>query len=124
VNEPIRSNAELEARVGIMIDAVTTGKEVNLKVQLLQSQVRLLADRLSMALAIMQGCEIDCGIGGDAEGADDWSTSQRMLLGKDDEALTHARAEMRKFGEYQAALTQVRAWLSRQLAKRQIGKAA
>jgi hypothetical protein len=82
-----------------------------------KQMIRLLADRLAMALAILEGCELDAGIGKDQEGQEFWQRALVMLLGYDDAGLEECRAEMRKWGEYQSALTKVRALVSRSVGK-------
>lgn len=113
----LKTKSELEARIALMVDALTRQSNPDLRVRLLQQQVRLLADRLSMALAIFQNCETEAGIAKDAEGAELWETQRRALAGKDNEAMQALRADLRKWGEYQAAVPQVREFLSRELAR-------
>lgn len=106
----IRTAGELKERVGRM----TTAAEKTDRERLLEVQVKALADRLAMAIAIFQEQEIDRGIEGDAESATWWEERRRMLIGKDDEVLQRARDDQRRHGNfYKRALADVRTWLQR-----------
>lgn len=98
------------------LTALVDGADQDLKTQLLQAQVKGLADRLAIAMSIFRQLEMDAGLSLDHEGVEYWERVQRMLIGKDNPALDHERKEQRKMGEYAHALTRVRGWLSRSLA--------
>lgn len=81
----------------------------------LKLQVKILADRLALAVAEFQTLEIDCGLERDVESAEHFRHLQEVLLGKHADSFEIMRYAKRREGQYQVALNRIRESLRAQV---------
>jgi len=86
----------------------------NSREQLFEWQVKVLADRLAIAISRLEDAELDCFCEGQAEGVTWFETAQGLLL-LNNEAWRSERQKVRKSNLYQGALTKVRKMLDRRI---------